>query len=60
MEEQIEIEKELQNFDDRTFQFDDNQEIAEDLDLDLVEQEVGKFESTKQKSQLNTLPKDQK
>jgi len=23
MEEQIEIEKELQNFDDRTFQFDD-------------------------------------
>jgi len=37
MEEQIEIEKELQNFDDRTFQFDDHQEIAEDLDLDLVE-----------------------
>jgi hypothetical protein len=50
MEEQIEIEKELQNFDDRTFQFDDEQEIAEDLDLDLVEQEVRKFESTKLKA----------
>ena len=60
MEEQIEIEKELQNFDDRTFQFDDNQEIAEDLDLDLVEQEVGKFESAKQKAQSNIFPKDQK
>lgn len=60
MEEQIEIEKELQNFDDRTFQFDDDQEIAEDLDLDLVEQEVRKYEATKHKvqSQQHTKSKD--
>jgi hypothetical protein len=37
MEEQIEIEKELQNFDDRTFEFDESEEIVEDLDLELVE-----------------------
>lgn len=30
--------------DNHNFQFDDEHEIAEDLDLDLVEQEVKNFE----------------
>ena len=49
MEEQIEIEKELQKFDDPTFEYDDAEEIAEDLDLEMVEREInqlGKFKSS--------------
>lgn len=37
MEEQIEIERELQNFDDKTFQFDESEDVVEEIDLDLVD-----------------------